>query len=607
MAFTPQFLDQLKARVGLVATISKRVKLTRKGHEHQGLCPFHKEKTPSFTVNEDKGFYHCFGCQANGSVIDFVMETDGLSFPEAVERLAHDAGMEVPQDTPEQREREKRRQTLGDVTEAAAAFFEKILHMPEGQKGMAYFKDRGLDNQTITNYRLGYAPEGYGGLKTALAREGISEELMVTAGLLIRPDSGREPYDRFRGRVMFPITDRRGQVIAFGGRILGDGTPKYLNSPETPLFHKGSVLYGLDKATPLARRADTLIVTEGYMDVIALARAGYGYAVAPLGTALTEEQIQLLWKVVKEPVLCFDGDNAGQRAAGKAAERALSLVTPGQGLRFATLPTGEDPDSLIRHQGPDVFKKVIASAIPLSEVLWQMASGGHLPDSPEKRASLQQTLDGYTSKISDPTLRKHFSSAFRERLWPRRDTQGSWGKHGKSRKPAGFVNTQAGPAARIDPRRLGENILLATLINNPGLYDDISEDLGTVCFDSVNLDKIRQEVLKTLAENPGLETGDITDHLNKCGFADVASRLLSASIYDHAYFARTGTDPGEAVKGWRQTLSQHKKNTLLTEIKEAEKNFADNPTDEASHRLLILKQQQIETAAEDADLDGSTF
>lgn len=620
MAFTPHFLDQLKTRVGLVDIIAKRVKLTRKGHEYQGLCPFHKEKTPSFTVNEEKGFYHCFGCQANGGAIDFIMETEGLSFPETVQRLAQDVGMEIPQDTPEQREQERKRKSLADVTEAACVFFEKMLHMPEGRKAKAYLAQRGLDSHTISQFRLGFSPDNRSALKTALTREGIGEDLMIAAGLLIKPDNNRDPYDRFRGRVMFPIADRRGRVIAFGGRIMGDGEPKYLNSPETVLFHKGHVLYGLDKAATSARSADCLLVTEGYMDVIALAQAGFPYAVAPLGTALTEDQIRLLWQVVPEPILCFDGDNAGQRAASRASERALPLMVPGKSIRFATLPTGEDPDSLIKTQGKAAMDKIISDALPLSEVLWNIASGGTLPKTPEMRATLQKTLDDYVSRIKDPTLRRHFASSYTERLWPNQATpppynngysnapSRSWSERkdwspGK-RKPQGFVKTQVGPATRIDSHRLTELILLATLINNTGLYDDVSEDLGTIGFVADDLDKIRQEVLKTLAENPALETEALTDHLKTCGYATILPRILSDSVYDHAFFARSETPAGDTAKGWRQTFNRLKNSALLVEIRDAEKLFAENPTDEASQRLLILKQQQIEAALEDPETDS---
>ena len=300
MTFPARFLDELRGRIGLADVVGKRVRLVRKGREHSGLCPFHKEKSPSFTVNEEKGFYHCFGCGAHGSVFDFVMQTEGLSFPEAVERLAGEAGMEVPNESPEERAREKERQTLYDVCEAATAFFEKSLRMPEGKAALDYLRGRGLDEATIERFRLGFAPDSRGALKAALAREKFSDALMIEAGLLIQPDdAGRMPYDRFRGRVMFPITDRRDRPIAFGGRIMAEGEPKYLNSPETPLFHKGYVLYGLALAGPQIHKTGSVVVSEGYMDVIALHRAGFDTAVAPLGTALTEDHLRGLWKLAR--------------------------------------------------------------------------------------------------------------------------------------------------------------------------------------------------------------------------------------------------------------------------------------------------------------------
>ncbi|MBT3306711.1 MAG: DNA primase, partial [Alphaproteobacteria bacterium] len=332
MSFSDQFLEDLRGRAGLADVVGRRVKLTRKGREHSGLCPFHKEKTPSFTVNEEKGFYHCFGCGEHGSVFDFVMQTEGLTFPEAVERLAGEAGMEIPQDSPEERQRQEQRQTLYDVTEKAAKFFKTQLHQPAGKAALEYLKGRGITDDTIQRFGLGFAPDGRGVMKEALSFEGIDEGRMIAAGLIIQPDDkSRDSYDRFRGRVMFPITDTRGRVIAFGGRILGQGEPKYLNSPETSLFHKGRVLYGQKMASGPARKSGEIIVTEGYTDVIALHQAGFENAVAPLGTALTEDQIKILWKIVPEPVLCFDGDAAGQKAASRAAERALPLLASGYG------------------------------------------------------------------------------------------------------------------------------------------------------------------------------------------------------------------------------------------------------------------------------------
>jgi len=594
MSFSPQFLDELRLRVGLADVVSKRVKLTRKGREHTGLCPFHKEKTPSFTVNEEKGFYHCFGCQAHGSVIDFVMETENLSFPEAVERLAGNAGMEVPRDTPEERERQRKRQSLVGVMEAAAAHFEQTLRLPEGKAALDYLRGRGLGDATIAKFRLGYAPDSRGRLRDTLSRDGATPEQMVAAGLLIAPDDGRDPYDRFRGRVMFPITDRRGQVIAFGGRILGDGEPKYLNSPETALFHKGRVLYALEHAAPAVREAGTVIVTEGYMDVIGLAQAGLNHAVAPLGTALTEDQITLLWRVAREPVLCFDGDAAGGRAAARAAERCLPLLKPGYGLRFATLPMGEDPDSLVEKGGPETMQRIIADAVPLSEVLWNIETGGRLPGTPEAKAALHQKLKDHARAIQDPTVRSHFSSGFNDRIWPKREkgrgARGAW-------TPNIHLGGNAGVAAHIDPEARRQQILLAVLINHPALYDDIGERLGTMDFFSPELDKLRQEVLNGLAGNPDLETGDLENHLKQCGFSDGLGVVLNESVYNHAFFARADSTLEQAQQGWEETFSQIKGEELGAEIREAEREFADNPTEEASQRLLVLKRQQMDAAA----------
>ena len=377
MAFPPGFLDELRARVSLAAVVGRRVALVKRGREYIGLCPFHKEKTPSFSVVEDKGFYHCFGCGAHGDVIGFAMQKENLAFPEAVEQLARQAGLEVPRQTSEEREKAERQATIQGAVEAACAFFEETLHGPQGREARLYLERRGLDLATLRRFRLGYASDARDGLKRALAKS-FPEPLLIEAGLLRRAESG-DSYDYFRNRVIFPIGDRQGRVIAFGGRVLGEGQPKYLNSPETPLFQKGRVLYGWAQAraglsgggaAQPGVGGPSAIVAEGYMDVIALHRAGFTTAVAPLGTALTEMQIEELWRLAPEPVLCFDGDAAGLRAAGRALERALPLLKPGHSLRFATLPAGEDPDTLVLNRGREAMQEVLARAKPLAEVLW---------------------------------------------------------------------------------------------------------------------------------------------------------------------------------------------------------------------------------------------
>src|SRR5215470_1072073 len=416
MAIPPEFVDELRGRLSIASVIGGRVRLQKRGRDHLGLCPFHKEKTPSFTVSEEKGFFHCFGCGAHGDVVGFVMRSDNLSFPEAVERLARDVGLQVPASAPEERQREEHRATLHTALEAAAAWFEAQLRAAVGRPGLDYFKRRGLQDETIARFRLGYAPDSRGALKDALAKAGFGEALMLDAGLLIRPEDGRPTYDRFRGRVMFPIADLRGRVIAFGGRILDQGEPKYLNSPETPLFHKGRTLYGQAQASRAARESGEILVCEGYMDVIALAEAGFAGAVAPLGTALTEGQIAELWRLVPEPILCFDGDAAGQRAAARAVERALPLLQPGKSLRFALLPPGEDPDSLIRARGAPAMREVLDGARPLVDMLWDLELAAQPADTPERRAGFQQRLRERIRRIAERTVQEGYRSEIDRRL-----------------------------------------------------------------------------------------------------------------------------------------------------------------------------------------------
>jgi len=616
MAFPHQFLDELKLRTSLSEVIGRRVQLRKKGREWEGLCPFHKEKTPSFTVNEEKGFYHCFGCGEHGSVFDFVMKTDGLSFPETIERLAQDAGMQVPQDTPEERHRAERRKGLEDVTEAACKWFERNLYMPEGKAALDYLKDRGLDDSTIKAFRVGFAPNSRNALKGALLREDIPENMLVDAGLLIRPPDDRRddsPYDRFRGRVMFPIMNRQGRVIAFGGRIMGDGEPKYLNSPETPIFHKGQVLYGLGQALSAARKSGHMIVTEGYMDVIALSMAGFEEAVAPLGTALTEDHLRALWKVVREPILCFDGDNAGQRAAARAAERALPLLKSGYGLRFAELPQGEDPDTLVRRKGRDAMQGILDSALPLSEVLWRMETAGRVPSTPEDRAALQSKLGDYARRIDDPTVRTHFAAAFKDRIW--QDNGKSHGTSGRamrnpnrrgSQNRAGMAISSAGIQGQsIDPTRRRLEILLATLINHPILYDDISEQLGALDFTPAgeSLDNLRQEVLKTLAVETGLDNRGLLDHLNENGFASALNALLGQDVLGDASFARPEAEPRDALDGWLEAFGRMRGKDLEAEIVEAQKQLEQDFTEENWERLQFLRRQ-INDATNAHSADG---
>src|SRR5712691_2668215 len=421
MAFPPGFLDELRSRVPLGDLVGRRVRLTRRGREQAGLCPFHNEKTPSFYVVEDKGFFHCFGCGAHGDAIGFLMRADNLDFIEAVERLAGEAGIAVPQQTPQDRERAQRQKTLLEARAAAADFYEAQLRAPSGARAREYLTARGLDEETIRRFRLGWAGDDRQALRRALAGD-FPDALLHEAGLLRSPEDGGNPYDYFANRVMFPIGDRAGRVIAFGARTIGDDQPKYLNSPDTPVFEKGRVLYGWSAARAnIGGDGDPgghgVIVTEGYMDVIALHRAGFRTAVAPLGTALTEIPLRELWRLSPEPVLCLDGDNAGQRAARRALNRALPLLQPGRSLRFVTLPPGEDPDSLIRGAGRSDFAERLAAARPLSEMLWQTELAARPIDTPERRADLKARLERHAREIADADVQREYRRALLDRYY----------------------------------------------------------------------------------------------------------------------------------------------------------------------------------------------
>src|SRR6266702_4060732 len=398
MRFLPQFLDELRARLPVSEVVGRRVKLKKAGREWKGLSPFNQEKTPSFTVNDQKGFFHDFSSGKHGDIFGFVMETEGLSFPEAVERLAGMAGLPVPAVSKEAEAREARRKTLHEVVELAAKFFEATLASRAGAKARGYLADRGLDPATQVKFRLGHAPPERFALKEHLGQAGIATEDMIEAGLLVAGDDIPVPYDRFRDRIMFPIADLRGRVIAFGGRALEkDAQAKYLNSPETVLFHKGATLYNVAAARMAAHKGAPLIAVEGYTDVIAMVSVGFEATVAPLGTALTAEQLVLLWKMADEPTLCFDGDAAGRRAAYRAIDLALPLIKPGKSLKFASLPEGHDPDDLVRAGGREAINEIISAARPLAHALWMRETEAGSLETPERRAAFEARLAEVTA------------------------------------------------------------------------------------------------------------------------------------------------------------------------------------------------------------------
>ena len=607
MAFDPNFLDELRARVNLAELVGRRVRLARRGREHMGLCPFHNEKTPSFTVVEDKGFYHCFGCGAHGDAIGWMMQAEGMAFPEAVERLASEVGLAVPQSSPEERARASRQAGLMAITDAAAAWFEAELRTARGRGALDYLHGRGLDDATIARFRLGYAPDTRTALRGALtkAKDGarIEEAGLIEAGLLIAPEGGGQPYDRFRGRVIFPITDARGRVIAFGGRVLGQGEPKYLNSPDTPLFHKGQVLYGLATAREAARKSGRVVVVEGYMDVIALARAGLAEAVAPLGTALTESHLELLWKLVPEPILCFDGDAAGSRAAARAADRALPALKPGCSLRFAMLPAGEDPDSLIARDGRGAIEAVLDRAVPLDRLVWQIETAGGRLDTPERLAGLEKRLEDRARQIADGKVQAQYLSAFRGRVreatWAARRPPRVGAAKGVARGVARAAFPPGVPVARADPQMLAarqEGGLALCFINHPTLLEEFAEELAQIAFSDVRLDKLRLELLKISAQTQGLDSDALRAHLRAAGLSGVLAALDRPEMRAHDGFARLGAPVERARRGLLQVLARFRRGEWRAQLDEAQSAWVEDPTEAnwARWQDLIEASQRAE-------------
>lgn len=413
-----RFIDELRARVSIADVIGAKVKLTKKGREYQGLCPFHNEKTPSFTVNESKGFYHCFGCGAHGDIIKFEMEANGLPFIDALQKLAHQAGLQMPQLSAKDKKEEDERKSLYEIMETACAFFERELRMPDGASGLKYFTEkRGLSPETLKKFRLGFAPNN-NALMAHLKAQGIDEKDMKELGLIAIPeDTSRRPHDFFRNRVMIPITNKQGKIIAFGGRVMEKIEPKYLNSPDTPIFNKRRNLYNLDKAREVAYKEKKLIICEGYMDVIALDRYGFGYAVAPLGTALTEEQIAEAWRVCPEPILCLDGDSPGVKAAMRAVDRVLPMLKAGYSLQFLFLPDNQDPDEYLQAHGHDSFAALMRKTSPLIDILWRKYTENEDSSTPEKKALIEKTLLSEVAKIGDATVRSYYAQEIRSRIY----------------------------------------------------------------------------------------------------------------------------------------------------------------------------------------------
>ena len=513
MAVPPEFIEDLRQRVPLSDVIGRRVKLIRKGRRHSGLCPFHAEKTPSFSVVDDDGFYHCFGCGVHGDAISFLREMDGLEFMEAVERLAEMAGLAVPRTVPQDPAASRQRKAALDILEETTLFFEAALRRDDGRDATRYLKQRGLDSAIVKTYRIGYSPRM--GLRAALKDKGFSDEDMLAAGVIRKSDRDGSLYDYFRDRVMFPIENRQGKVIAFGARALGDAQPKYLNSGEGPTFSKKAVLYGWVQAREGLRRNLPLVVAEGYMDVIAIHHSGAAAAVAPLGTALTPEQIALLWKLHDEPVLCFDGDAAGQRAQTRALERILPLLEPGRSARLAVLPEGKDPDDLIAASGPEGFRKVIGTARSLVDSLWEQIQAEFDIRQPEARAQFWQAVRGHVRSIGNNQVRSAYGDEIESRI-------------------AAMRNQIRGISSMVAPRRASRpqtglinrhRAVVALLLAHPSLVSANFEALSMLDSGDQSLESLKKALIDAVIRDPDLDAEAINYHLKGLNLDDVLAAV----------------------------------------------------------------------------------
>ena len=656
MRFSPQFLDELRARLPVSEVVGRRVKLRKAGREFKGLSPFNKEKTPSFFVNDQKAMWFDFSSGKNGNIFDFVMQTEGVSFPEAVERLAGQAGIPMPVMTREAQAHEERRKTLHDVVELAAKFFEANLASRAGARCRGYLADRGISSATQLRFRLGYAPAEQYALKEHLGALKISVEDMVEAGLLVAGEDIPVPYDRFRDRLMFPIADWRGRVIAFGGRALDkDVSAKYLNSPETPLFHKGATLYNIASARKAAHEGARVVAVEGYIDAIAMVIAGYEATVAPLGTALTADQLALMWRMADEPILCFDGDDAGRRAAYRALDLALPLIKPGKSLKLAALPDGQDPDDLVRSGGREAVEDVLAAVRPLAEVLWTRESEAGPFNTPERRAALEARLAEVTATIGDESVRRYYRQDFAARLRQLfapadiASRRRNWEERG--RRPGSGARTSppratfrrdepyvaASPQLTASPLHRGhraaiprrEALILQIALNHPWLLHDRLEELAEAEFRHADARKLKAALIDVLAHRFGQESGqessqesheesgqepgkaadihraDLAAELTRRGFGDLLVRIERAITTPSVWGARADAAAVDVLLTWKQLLALHRQwHSLTRELKDAELALGQDNTETNYTRLRDVKARLSTVDGTEALIEG---
>ncbi|WP_337268898.1 DNA primase [Oryzifoliimicrobium ureilyticus] len=635
MRFSNSFLDEIRDRVPISELIGRRVTWDRRKTnaprgDYWACCPFHGEKSPSFHCEDRKGRYHCFGCGVSGDHFRFLVELDGMSFPEAVQHVADMAGVQLPAPDPAAAKREKERTSLIDVMELAASYFQDQLQTAAGARARAYLRDRGLTGRTIETFRLGYALDNRSALKEYLAGKGVPREQIEACGLVVHGPDIAVSYDRFRDRITFPILSSREKVIAFGGRAMAaDATAKYLNSNETELFHKGNVLYNFARARRALQTSGTIIAVEGYMDVIALHQAGVENVVAPLGTALTEAQLELLWKMSSEPVLCFDGDGAGIRAANRAADLALPHLKPGRSVRFALLPDGKDPDDLVRHEGRAPFDKVLTDARPLSDLLWNREISGGRFDTPEARAELEARLKQKVAVISDENVRRHYQQAMRERLnsffqpaYQQRSTGGARrefpaGRGGFREGRNGQRGAQASASAHVVSDRLArsglvrghqhipalrESVLALTVVNHPGLMIDDYDEIAAISYDNRELQRLWSAMLAAAAmvAAPHLTRDYLLEVLEHQGFGELLAGLEQQIRNARLWTATKEAALEDAREGYRQALAFHNRaKTLRVQKNELEREIAE--ATEAGDAFAVEKLME---AFQEVHLEG---
>jgi len=612
VTLSPAWLDELRARTTLSAIIAPSVKLIRAGREWKACCPFHNEKTPSFTVNDDKGFYHCFGCGAHGDAIRFLTDNRGMPFMDAVKELAGKAGMDVPAPDPRAQEQAERTSSLTDVMAEVARWYTEQLNGLAGADARDYLGRRGIDAPTAQRFGLGLAPDNRTALKAALGK--LGEDKLIETGMLIQPEeSGKDSYDRFRGRLMIPIRDPRGRVIGFGGRILGAGEPKYLNSPQTILFDKGRTLYNLDRAGPASRTARRLIVVEGYMDVIALDRAGIAEVVAPNGTALTEAQLERLWRLDPSPILCFDGDSAGKKAAIRAATRALPLLRPDRTLRFVELPAGQDPDDVVRSGGREAFEALLAAPEPLDARLWRHELDAEPLTTPEAWAGLKQRLVGHAGTIGHADLARMYREDWLSRFFEQRrpasaqprsftpQRRGSF-KNGRFVPPPAPVGSNARAIATSGIDAPTARALILGFTNFPEELPAHCEQLAALPIADSGTAHLRDELVNAAFSGAALDRDSLATILS--GDGATGPKALSAMGFS---FTRRDSDPDRARSDLAAAVeiiaaAEEVEKALEHATEQLEQDFTDEAFAE-QQRLKVAQRDLLHRLAQLAGTD----